>query len=73
MKTKDANLTDNEKAELEYLAQLDDDKINVEDVPEMLDWSGAQRGVFCKPAKQQSSTSLELARLNVPNKESESL
>ena len=72
MKTKDANLTDNEKAELEYLAQLDDDKINVESVPEMLDWSGAQRGVFYKPAKQQSSTSLDLARSNVQNKESES-
>ena len=72
MKKKDANLTDNEKAELEYLAQLDDDRINVEGVPEMLDWSGAQRGVFCKRVKQQSSTSLDLARSNVPNKESES-
>ena len=73
MKTKDANLTDNEKAELEYLAQLDGDRINVEDVPEMLDWSGAQRGVFYKPVKQQSSTSSDLARSNVPNKESEPL
>ena len=71
MKTKEANLTNNEKAELEYLVQLDDDKINVEDVPEMLDWSGAQRGVFYKPVKQQLRTSLDLARSNVPSKESE--
>ena len=59
MKTKDAKLTDNEKVELEYLAQLDDDKINVKDIPEMLDWSGAKRGVFYKPVKQQITLRLD--------------
>ncbi len=59
MKMKDFNLTDKEKHELDYLSQLEDDQINVEDIPEMLDWSGAQRGVFYKPVKQQITLRLD--------------
>ena len=38
---------------------MDDDKINVREIPEMLDWSGAQRGVFYKPVKQQITLRLD--------------
>ena len=59
MKMKDDELTNKEKAELEFLSQMDDDKINVREIPEMLDWSGAQRGVFYKPVKQQITLRLD--------------
>ena len=59
MEIKADKLTSKEKAELEFLSQLDDDKINVREFPEMLDWSGAQRGVFYKPVKQQITLRLD--------------
>ena len=59
MKMKDDELTSKEKAELEFLSQMDDEKINVREIPEMLDWSGAQRGVFYKPVKQQITLRLD--------------
>ena len=51
MKNKDERHTSKEKAELEFLSRMDADKINVREIPEMLDWSGARRGVFYKPVK----------------------
>ena len=59
MKMKNDNLTIKEKTELEFLSQMDDDKINVREIPEMLDWSGAQRGMFYKPVKQQITLRLD--------------
>jgi len=46
-------LTRSQKAELAALAGLPDEKINTGAVPEQRDWSGAQRGVFYRPIKQQ--------------------
>ena len=40
-------------AELTALAALPDDAIDTSDVPELLDWSGAKRGLFYRPVKQQ--------------------
>jgi uncharacterized protein (DUF4415 family) len=40
-------------AELTALAALPDDAIDTSDVPEVLDWSGAKRGLFYRPVKQQ--------------------
>jgi len=40
-------------AELTALAALPDDAIDTSDAPEMLDWSGAKRGLFYRPLKQQ--------------------
>ena len=59
MKIKDDKRTSKVKAELESLSQMDDDKINVKEIPEILDWSGAQRGVFYKPVKQQITLRLD--------------
>jgi uncharacterized protein (DUF4415 family) len=40
-------------AELTALAALADDAIDTSDAPELLDWSGAKRGLFYRPVKQQ--------------------
>ena len=40
-------------AELVALAALPDDAIDTSDAPEVLDWSGAKRGLFYRPVKQQ--------------------
>ena len=46
-------LTPAQQAELEALAALPDDKIDTRDMPEVHDWSGARRGLFFRPLKQQ--------------------
>jgi uncharacterized protein (DUF4415 family) len=40
-------------AELAALAALPDEAIHTSDAPEVLDWSGAKRGLFYRPLKQQ--------------------
>ncbi len=40
-------------AELAALAVLTDDAIDTSDAPELLDWSGAKRGLFYRPVKEQ--------------------
>jgi len=40
-------------AELAALAALPDAAIDTSDAPELLDWSGAKRGLFYRPLKQQ--------------------
>lgn len=49
----------NSKSELEALAAMADEQIDVGDVPEVLDWSGAQRGLFYRPVKQQLTLRLD--------------
>jgi uncharacterized protein (DUF4415 family) len=41
------------------LARLPDDKINTGATPEVTDWSGAKRGVFYRPVKQQLTLRLD--------------
>jgi hypothetical protein len=41
-------------AELKALASLPDEAIDTSDAPELSDWSGAKRGLFYRPVKQQS-------------------
>ena len=45
-------LTRNQKEELEALAALPDEQIDTRDIPEVLDWSDAKRGLFYRPVKQ---------------------
>ena len=52
-KRSETALTGNQAAELQALAELPDDRIDTADIPELLDWSEARRGVFYRPAKQQ--------------------
>jgi uncharacterized protein (DUF4415 family) len=38
---------------------LSDDDIDTSDAPELLDWSGAKRGLFYRPVKQQLTLRLD--------------
>src|SRR5262245_15997951 len=40
-------------AELAALAALSERPIDTSDIPEITDWSGAKRGLFFRPVKQQ--------------------
>jgi uncharacterized protein (DUF4415 family) len=40
-------------AKLTTLAAVPDEAIDTSDAPELLDWSGAKRGLFYRPLKQQ--------------------
>ena len=46
-------------AELKSLADLPDDAIDTSDTPELLDWTGAKRGLFYRPVKQQLTLRLD--------------
>jgi uncharacterized protein (DUF4415 family) len=46
-------LTPAQQTEIDALAALPDDEIDTRDIPEVRDWSGAQRGLFFRPIKQQ--------------------
>jgi uncharacterized protein (DUF4415 family) len=48
-----------QKAELDALAALPDDRINTAALPEQKDWSDARRGVFFRPVKQQLTLRLD--------------
>ena len=49
-----------QKAELDALAKLPDDRINIAALPEQKDWRGAQRGVFFRPVKKQLTLRLDV-------------
>ena len=53
MKKESSELTGKQRAELQALEELTDDQIDTSDIPEVLDWTGARRGVFYRPVKQQ--------------------
>ncbi|NOT41451.1 MAG: hypothetical protein HOP13_13255 [Alphaproteobacteria bacterium] len=53
------SLTAKQRAELKALAQLADNDIDIESIPEVRDWSGAKRGVFYRPVKQQLTLRLD--------------
>jgi uncharacterized protein (DUF4415 family) len=52
-------LTREQLAELKALAALPDGAIDTSDAPEILDWSGAKRGLFYRPVKQQLTLRLD--------------
>lgn len=52
-KATSSRLTAKQRAELEALAALPDDRIDTADIPEVRDWSGAKRGLFYRPVKRQ--------------------
>ena len=52
-------LTPAQMAELDALAALPDDLINIAAVPEQTDWAGARRGVFFRPIKKQLTLRLD--------------
>lgn len=52
-------LTQKQKAEVEALAALPDKEIDTSDIPEILDWSNAKRGLLYRPVKQQITLRLD--------------
>ena len=65
-------LTGEQKAEIEALAALPEEKIDTSDIPEILDWSEARRGLLYRPVKRQITLRLDADvvawfRANAPN------
>jgi uncharacterized protein (DUF4415 family) len=52
-------LTRAQLSELKSLAARPDKAIDTSDAPEILDWSGAKRGLFYRPVKQQLTLRLD--------------
>lgn len=52
-------LTRAQQAEIKALERLPDDEIDTADIPELLDWSDARRGVFYRPVDVQWHECLE--------------
>jgi uncharacterized protein (DUF4415 family) len=52
-KTMIKDLTAKQRAELAAIAAMPDDQIRTDLIPEQLDWSGAKRGMFYRPVKEQ--------------------
>jgi len=57
--TRAKRLTREQLAELKSLAALSDNAVDTSDAPELLDWSGAKRGLFYRPVKQQLTLRLD--------------
>jgi uncharacterized protein (DUF4415 family) len=53
MKKVASRLSPRQRAELKALAALPDGRIDTREIPEVRDWSGARRGLFYRPVKQQ--------------------
>jgi uncharacterized protein (DUF4415 family) len=51
--------THRQAAELKSLTALPDEDIDTSEAPELLDWSGAKRGLFYRPVKQQLTLRLD--------------
>jgi uncharacterized protein (DUF4415 family) len=58
-KTVTSELTPSQQAEIDALAAPPNREIDTSDVPEVRDWSGAQRGTFYRPIKQQLTLRLD--------------
>ena len=54
-----SRLTENQAAEIRALKESPDEQIDTTDIPEILDWSEAKRGVFYRPRKQQITLRLD--------------
>lgn len=52
-------LTGAQTRELAALAAMPDDQIDTRNIPEQRDWSGARRGAFFRPVKQQLTLRLD--------------
>ena len=59
MKKRNSELTEKQRATLKALEELPEDRIDTTDIPEVLDWSNARRGVFYRPVKQQITLRLD--------------
>ena len=51
--------TKRQKADLAALEALPDESIDTRDIPEIVNWPDAQRGLFYRPVKQQITLRLD--------------
>ena len=58
-KASSSPLTRKQKAEIEALEALPDDRIDTGDIAELRDWSGTERGALYRPLKQQLTLRLD--------------
>ena len=58
-KASSSSVTARQKKEIEALARLPEDKIDLRAIPEVRDWSRAKRGLFYRPIKQQLTLRLD--------------
>lgn len=56
---KSKGLTPELKAQLEVIAAMPDDTIDLSDMPEVTDWTNWKRGKFYRPVKQQLTLRLD--------------
>ncbi len=59
MKKESYEMTQSQHEELRQLENLPDERIDTVDIPELIDWSDAKRGVFYRPVKQQITLRLD--------------
>ncbi|MBV9931506.1 MAG: BrnA antitoxin family protein [Alphaproteobacteria bacterium] len=59
MKKVERNLPPQLARESERLAAMADADVDLSDAPEVVDWSGAERGKFYRPVKQQLTLRLD--------------
>jgi uncharacterized protein (DUF4415 family) len=52
-------LTDEERTQLERLAAMPEEDIDLSDIPEKLDWSNGVRGRFFKTVKQSTTVRID--------------
>ena len=52
-------LTKEQRAQLERLRNMPDEEIDLSDIPETLDWTGAVRGMFYRPRKVEATLRLD--------------
>lgn len=56
------NKSDPGDRELSRLAAMSDDEIDTSDIPEVRDWSGAERGRFYRPGRLTMCRSIVMGR-----------
>jgi uncharacterized protein (DUF4415 family) len=54
-----SGLSEESRREIEALAAMAEEDIDTSDIPEVTDWSGAKRGLFYRPVKQQLTLRLD--------------
>jgi uncharacterized protein (DUF4415 family) len=54
-----SDLPEDSRRQLAALAAMAEEDIDTSDIPEVTDWSGAKRGLFYRPVKQQLTLRLD--------------
>lgn len=52
-------ITKQQQDQINFLTNLTDDEIDTSDIPEIIDWTGTERGKFYRPLKKQVTLRLD--------------